>query len=288
MSALSVVVPTYRRPGALQRLLRSLPAAGLVAEDDLVVVDDAHDDATAAIVAAVAGARYVLGPGRGPAAARNRGWRAAREAQVLFVDDDCVAEPGVLDRLRRVVRDDAAVGLRIEPMPGSDLIERFMHYECLSSHKVVNGDVKYLVAAAVAYPRSALETLGGFDEGLTASGEDAELCWRFRRVLHGQLTILDDSVVRHEYRGDLRTLARIYRRHGSAQRYLLEHVPERKDDVSRGFRDRISPRAWMQAFRRYRRDEPPLSATVCLALRLCMMVPFVVGTIQGQFSGKKW
>src|SRR5205085_1251868 len=83
---LSVVIPTYRRPELLARCL----AAALTQSIDrqayeVIVVDDGHDDATRAQVEGMQPAggapslRYVRpAQGRGPAVARNAGWRAAR------------------------------------------------------------------------------------------------------------------------------------------------------------------------------------------------------------------
>jgi glycosyltransferase involved in cell wall biosynthesis len=90
---LSVVVPTGDRPVALARCLAALglqTAHGL----EVVVVDDASKDAAAvAAIVAAAGARLVCAAGRGPAAARNAGARAARAPVVCFTDDDCAPAP---------------------------------------------------------------------------------------------------------------------------------------------------------------------------------------------------
>ncbi|HEX2128485.1 MAG TPA: glycosyltransferase family 2 protein, partial [Solirubrobacterales bacterium] len=84
----SVVIPTRDRPTALRGCLVALAAqdaGGL----DVVVVDDGSRDRHAldAVVAdALPDARVVRTPGRGPAAARNLGARAAEAEVVLFTD----------------------------------------------------------------------------------------------------------------------------------------------------------------------------------------------------------
>lgn len=91
----SVVVPTRDRP---DRLAVCLAALERQTEQrlEIVVVDDASRDAAAvaAAVAAAPRARLVRGEGRGPAAARNAGVRAARAPVVCFTDDDCEPVPG--------------------------------------------------------------------------------------------------------------------------------------------------------------------------------------------------
>jgi glycosyltransferase involved in cell wall biosynthesis len=83
----SVVVPTYRRPAPLDRCLAALAAQDLdPCAYEIIVADDAACDETRRQVARWAArtcpapaVRYVPVAGRahGPAAARNRGWRAA-------------------------------------------------------------------------------------------------------------------------------------------------------------------------------------------------------------------
>src|SRR6266540_4406913 len=79
----TVVVPTYRRPHLLSRLVEALEAQTFPAERfDVVIVDNASADDTPARLAALATAsplslRHAVEPRRGPAAVRNTGWRGA-------------------------------------------------------------------------------------------------------------------------------------------------------------------------------------------------------------------
>lgn len=100
---ISVVIPTYRRDDLLQRCLEALAVQQFpAAQYEILVVDDGRSAPTRALVERMAkrlgrypALRYVEPPGgvRGPAAARNAGWRAARGAIVAFTDDDTVATP---------------------------------------------------------------------------------------------------------------------------------------------------------------------------------------------------
>lgn len=100
----SVVVPTFKRPDLLQRCLEALLAQDFnPAAYEVIVVDDAASPETEALVQARAALsapslRYlaVTGSRHGPAAARNRGWQAARGSIIAFTDDDCLPEPGWL------------------------------------------------------------------------------------------------------------------------------------------------------------------------------------------------
>ncbi|MGN7873572.1 glycosyltransferase family 2 protein [Roseateles sp. 22389] len=103
---LSVVMPTYRRPDLLARCLGALLTQTLPADRfEVIVVDDGQEDRCREQVeriAATPGApaiRYLrAASGRGPAVARNAGWRAATAPLVAFTDDDTLPDPSWLAR----------------------------------------------------------------------------------------------------------------------------------------------------------------------------------------------
>jgi glycosyltransferase involved in cell wall biosynthesis len=198
---ITVVVAAHNRAERLQILLDALAQQTLGPDRfDVVVVDDGSRDATPEVLAQAAGA----GPLRltvltqptpgGPAAARNRGWRAATAPVVAFTDDDCRPEPTWLATLLQALggRDDVLVQGRTAPDPREadalspyartlDLPTQSPHYETCN----------------IAYPRAVLERLGGFDEGYPApAGEDTDL--GFRAVGDGISAVFaSDAVVYH-------------------------------------------------------------------------------------------
>src|SRR5215218_5833332 len=91
-----IVVPTIGRP-SLARLLCALDTAGGLSPGRVFVVDDGGR------VLRLRKTRLTLtvldGAGRGPAAARNVGWRASHAEWVVFVDDDVVPDRDWLERL---------------------------------------------------------------------------------------------------------------------------------------------------------------------------------------------
>jgi glycosyltransferase involved in cell wall biosynthesis len=171
-----VVIPTRNRAARLKALLDSL-AAQAAPEFEVVVVDDGSTDATARVLAEPPmPVRAVRGPGRGPAAARNLGWRAARGRVVCFTDDDCRAAPGwVAALLDAVGGADAMIAVgRTEPEP-SDAGRQSAY----TRSNLVTGLNRDFHTCNIAYPRALLERLGGFDESFRhPAGEDTELAWR--------------------------------------------------------------------------------------------------------------
>jgi glycosyltransferase involved in cell wall biosynthesis len=96
----TVVVPAYNRAGVVGRAVRSALAQTL-REVEVLVVDDASTDDTAAVVAAIEDPRVRLlrhDRNRGGSAARNTGIEAARGRYVAFLDSDDEWHPAKLER----------------------------------------------------------------------------------------------------------------------------------------------------------------------------------------------
>lgn len=91
----SVIVPTYNRAKLLEQAIRSVQRQ-TYAHLEIIVVDDASSDDTAALVHDIDDSRirYVRHDcNRGGAAARNTGIRSARGEYIAFLDDDDQWEP---------------------------------------------------------------------------------------------------------------------------------------------------------------------------------------------------
>jgi glycosyltransferase involved in cell wall biosynthesis len=99
----SVVIPTYNRCEALARVLRALARQTVPGSQfEVLVVADGCTDGTADLCRqVVADAPYVLRlleqDNRGPAEARNHGVREALAPLIVFVDDDVVPSPELLE-----------------------------------------------------------------------------------------------------------------------------------------------------------------------------------------------
>ncbi|HEX7290207.1 MAG TPA: glycosyltransferase, partial [Conexibacter sp.] len=98
-AAISVVVPTVGRSDVLARCLAALAAQTLPADAfEVVVVDDARGGETAIALPDGLRARVHRTGGTGAAVARNQGAAQARGELVLFIDDDLIAAPDLLER----------------------------------------------------------------------------------------------------------------------------------------------------------------------------------------------
>lgn len=96
MATVSVIIPTHSRPQLLPRAIESAFAAGTDVE--VVVVDDASTDETAAVCRALQNITYVrLDQNHGVAGARNAGVLASSGEFIALLDDDDARLPGTLD-----------------------------------------------------------------------------------------------------------------------------------------------------------------------------------------------
>jgi cellulose synthase/poly-beta-1,6-N-acetylglucosamine synthase-like glycosyltransferase len=195
--AVSVVIPTHRRPRLLQALLTGL--AGQVLEEtfEVIVVDDASGDDTRAVLERATTqvpfelTAIFLDRNGGPARARNLGWRRARAPLVAFTDDDCVPRPDWLARL-------LAASQEFDIVQGSTTVDPTELAAAGPFSRWINvGPSPFYETCNIAYPKSWLRELGGFDESFSfAAGEDTDLALRAR---HRGATIgpVPEAVVVH-------------------------------------------------------------------------------------------
>ncbi|HEX2275250.1 MAG TPA: glycosyltransferase [Acidimicrobiales bacterium] len=287
--AVTVVVPTYNRAASLARLLDALADCDApVGGREVIVVDDGSTDATTDVVRrSQVGARYVRQANRGPAAARNAGWRLARSDVVAFTDDDTVPDRRWLVDLVGELHDRpdrAAVGGTILPL-GHGFLADFVQLERLVGHSVGDGDVRYLVTANAAWRLDALRAVGGFDERFpTAAGEDVDLSLR-TIARGGRLGVTDRAVVRHDHRTSLRGLLRTYHRHGMSRQVLARRHAQLGTAATAA--KIASGRYWLSRYRYYREagGAARSHAVAYLVLRAAGSLSFAVGLVRARIAG---
>jgi glycosyltransferase involved in cell wall biosynthesis len=198
---LSVVIPTYRRPELLLRCLRALMTQRFNRNAyEVIVITDGPDAITEKALntfnkGRVNKVRYgATIVKKGPAAARNYGWLAAKGELIVFTDDDCIPDKNWLDAYyREYLRhtNSAFTGKTIVPIP-----EDPTDYE-LNTAGLQTAD---FITANCACPKKLLLTIGGFDEQFTiAWREDSDL--EFKLINAGiPITKVNDAIVTHPVR----------------------------------------------------------------------------------------
>ena len=182
----SVVIATRDRMRSLDRLFGALERqAHEGVEFEVVLVDDGSRDGTAETASRFAARkicplRYIrLEASRGPAVARNHGWRAARAPIIAFTDDDCLPESGWLASGLAAFSDGIGVVQgRTQAQPGAEGYGE--HFSRTMEAREEDG---HYPTCNIFYRREALERAGGFDESFRhACGEDTDLAWRVKAL----------------------------------------------------------------------------------------------------------
>lgn len=266
---LSVIVCSYNRRETLRECLDSFNAQTAAARMELIVVDDGSSDGTAAMLAEYpfsVAHKVVSRKNGGLAVARNSGLAAARGEYVLFVNDDTIAFP---DLVERHLARHAALGPGLHSVLGSfeqprealaNALMRFLEVTpyvfCYASMKPgASYGWNRWWTANVSVPRAAVELAGRFDGSFRHYGcEDTDLAIRLERLggdvvydstaraHHRHLLSLDDLARRQ--RTVARAYVRLFKKHPEAlhhpdwswlaeldaaglEQRLLERLPER-------------------------------------------------------------
>jgi glycosyltransferase involved in cell wall biosynthesis/peptidoglycan/xylan/chitin deacetylase (PgdA/CDA1 family) len=180
----SIVIPTYQRCDVVCRSVRALAELRYPGEIELIVVVDGSTDETAAALRAIDlpfRLQILEQPNGGASSARNLGAAIATNDVILFLDDDMIADPRLLEEHARLHRDgaDAVIGATpIHPdSPAGFLPESVARW--IASTEVKSPLSPFDVfSGQLSVRRSAFEDLGGFDTAFTSAGafgnEDAD------------------------------------------------------------------------------------------------------------------
>ena len=217
----SVVVPTYRRPGKLRRVVSEV-LAQLGPDDELVVVDDGSGDDSIGMLGRLtedARVRVIVQANTGVSGARNRGVAESSGELLVFLDDDEIPDRGWLEAHRRLHPD----GVR-RAVAGSSILVVRAGSGVREIPVAGRGerDAGVLVNDSLSVRRIDFDAVGGFDTRFHHGGEDVDLGIRLRRA-GVQLLVSADARVRHEIDRGYREF-RVQRHRRGAASALLRHI----------------------------------------------------------------
>jgi GT2 family glycosyltransferase len=225
---ISVVVCTRNGAATLQDCLEGI--ARLEYPDvETIVVDDGSTDATAAVVGQH-DVRLIETESRGLGRARNLGLAAATGEIVAYIDDDARPDPHWLTYLAHTfaTTPHAGVGGPSAPHPGDGEFARCVANVPGGPTHVLLTDVEaeHIPGCNMAFRKSALEEIGGFDPQFETAGDDVDVCWRIRDR-GWTLGFSPGAVVWHHRRSSIRAFWKQQRGYGRAEALLERKWPER-------------------------------------------------------------
>ena len=233
----TVVVPTRYRSAELERCLQSLKTLRYPRFDVLVVDNAPADSACRAIVAAHADEgmqiRYSAEPRPGSSVARNHGAARTTADFVAFSDDDVIVDPDWLDALMEPLLRDPEIDVTTGLVLPAELetwaqrcFEQYRGFGRGFEQRVFAADTRgsehrflhpywggpFGTGTSMAFRRSALRAIGGFDPALGAgslarSGSDVEA---FSHILlsGGRLAYQPRAICWHTHRREESQLRR--------------------------------------------------------------------------------
>jgi len=237
VTELSVVIPTYNRVENLQACLEALARQTQPSDDfEVIVVVDGSTDSTNQMLQSLVtpyNLRVFMQDNQGQHLARNHGIKHARGRYCLFLDDDIIAEPGLVpEHLKLHRQHDKKVGIGQMSLKIPEDADWFTvsyakrwhrHYEELNDgiRKPAWFDC---YGGNLSVARSTLLDVGGFSSDFRRS-HDIELGYRLEQ--HGlSFAYLPHAIGWQHDRKGMRELAADAARSGAAWVKLCERYPE--------------------------------------------------------------
>ena len=199
---ITVIVCAYNEARLLAACLHSLRAQTRQ-PDEILVINNASTDETAAVARAVPGVRVVDEPIKGLVVARETARQLARSDVLAYVDADCRAPITWLERLVARFEHPSAPIAVTGPyrfydwdLTGRALIRAYDFVVAPPTHALVHhglGIGAILYGGNFAVSSRALAAIGGFDRSIEFHGEDTNLGRRLTPV--GRVDIARDCWV---------------------------------------------------------------------------------------------
>jgi O-antigen biosynthesis protein len=200
---------------------------------EVVVVDDGSTDATAAI-AREYGRRVISSENRGLSNARNVGMEAATGEIVAYIDDDAYPDPHWLTYLAATFLSTEYAGVsgpNIAP-PGDGPIA-----DCVANapggpvHVLLSDqEAEHIPGCNMAFRKTHLKAIGGFDPQFRIAGDDVDVCWRLQQR-GWTLGFNPAAMVWHHRRNSVRAYWRQQKNYAKAEALLEKKWPEKYNAI---------------------------------------------------------
>jgi GT2 family glycosyltransferase len=225
---ISVVVCSYNGARTIRDCLEGLRRLEYP-DFETILVSDGSNDRTVAIGREY-GLRIIETENRGLSAARNTGFEAATGEIVAYIDDDAYPDPHWLTYLAATFASDGYVGVGGPnlPVPGDGPVA-----QCVANapggptHVLVSDrEAEHIPGCNMAFRKSALQAIGGFDAQCRAAGDDVDVCWRLQDA-GGKLGFSAAAIVWHHRRDSVRGYWKQQFGYGKAEAILERKFPEK-------------------------------------------------------------
>jgi O-antigen biosynthesis protein len=195
---------------------------------EVIVVDDGSTQDVRLIVEPY-DIRYIRTENRGLSSARNTGMQAATGEIVAYIDDDASPDRHWLAFLAEAFEETAFVGVGGPNVPLPDdgpVADCVAHAPGGPIHVLLDDrEAEHIPGCNMAFRRSALVAVGGFDEAFRVAGDDVDLCWRLQQR-GWKIGFCPAAMVWHHRRNSVRAYLKQQRGYGEAEAMLERKWPE--------------------------------------------------------------
>jgi GT2 family glycosyltransferase len=225
---ISVVVCTFNGSKTLSECLEGLLRLEYP-DFEVIVVNDGSVDSTAKIADSY-GYRVITTENRGLASARNTGLAAATGDIVAYIDDDAYPDPHWLRYLAATFTSTQHVGVggpNIGPPDDGSIAQCVAHSPGNPVHVLLSDtEAEHIPGCNMAFRKSALESIGGFDTQFRIAGDDVDACWRLQQK-GWTLGFNAGAMVWHHRRNSIRAYWRQQHNYGKAEAFLEKKWAEK-------------------------------------------------------------
>ncbi|MBH45182.1 MAG: hypothetical protein CMC93_01020 [Flavobacteriaceae bacterium] len=231
----SVIVPTFQRPQDLNLCLRSLTnenQKGAPSYQVIVSDDSENNDGKELVDKYFPGFNWQVGKKIGPAGNRNAGVANASGEWIVFIDDDCIADPGYLAAYFSAINQNPTNSIfegRIYP----DRPRRSWAEGCPANEK---GGLFW--TSNLCVKKAVFENLGGLDEQFEVAYEDVDFARRFELAGFSSSFVPDASVC-HPWRSVRQNNTKNWKNKNYEEadfvRFLKKHKPKERQFTLPGY-----------------------------------------------------
>ena len=225
----SVVVASYNGARTLKACLQSLSRLNYP-DYETILVDDGSTDSTRQIASEFPNIRYIRHESNlGLSTARNTGIAAATGEIIAFTDSDCRADEDWLYYLVGELLENDFAGIggpNLLPPEDSAVAAAVMVSPGGPAHVMLTDrQAEHIPGCNMAFYRSALVEIDGFDPIFRKAGDDVDLCWRLQQAGY-KIGFSPAAFVWHYRRSTVADYLRQQQGYGEAEAMLVQKHPD--------------------------------------------------------------